>query len=293
MIVSAIEASPWGYSGGYGFEKYVQSAPENEISALAQYWIDTVGALLSFEGTHKPATHRLRYEDLVLTPAAAVSSLCGFLDISWEDSFIDPGRVLRDSSSYHPGDYKIRYTRQFETSSVGRGWNVPLELIPETLQEQINEINVKLGYPALESAAYRFADSGGNLDISDINAPSDSSTASSVFKLIRERLSDPGGTPPEQGVGPAIRIALADRAEPWIIDLRARTISEGRGEADFSIMTDAVTLQDIAAGRRNAAVELRHSRVRLTSERPWPYERFLQHFDAVVDLLTRNSSIQS
>jgi hypothetical protein len=288
VIASAVEASPWGY-GGYGFEKYVQSTPGNVVLALAHYWVDNVTALLSFEETHKSAAYRLRYEDLACAPAETVSSLCEFLKISWENWYIDADRVFAVPSATHPGDYKIRYTRKFETSSVGRGWSVPIELIPQALQDRINEINAELDYPRLDSGNHESPAFKGSLDRSDINVAA-GGTASMIFNLIRHRLSSLRDDFPVQEIGPTIRIILADRAEPWIIDLRARSISEGCcGEADCSITTDIATLYDIAARRRSAAVELRHSRVRLAAGKSWSPERFLKLFDVLVYLLIQET----
>ncbi len=44
------------------------------------------------------------------------------------------------------GDYKIWYTSEISSDSVGRGWTVPANLISQPIVEAINELSSRLGY---------------------------------------------------------------------------------------------------------------------------------------------------
>jgi protein-tyrosine sulfotransferase len=51
VVVSAIEASPWGLSG-YGFDPYVTNTPGNMVLAAARCWLDTTRAIVEFQEKH-------------------------------------------------------------------------------------------------------------------------------------------------------------------------------------------------------------------------------------------------
>lgn len=74
MIASGIEACPWG-TRGYGFDSYIGASPGNTVLALARYWNDNTAAILGVEDRFPGSCHRVRYEDLVADPGAAVADL--------------------------------------------------------------------------------------------------------------------------------------------------------------------------------------------------------------------------
>jgi hypothetical protein len=144
VIGSGIEACPWGLSG-YGFESYVPDSSGNIVSALARYWADYTAAIVVAEEQLGASCLRLRYEDLVADPEAEAARLFGFAGAKpvpgIADSCFSP-----DLQRFGPGDYKIWNTSQVTADSVGRGWPVPVRLIPAQLLARVNELADKLGY---------------------------------------------------------------------------------------------------------------------------------------------------
>lgn len=137
-VASAIEACPWGFNG-YGFDPYVRSSPTNFVLPLASYWADKAETLNRFEQAHGNLCHRVRYEDLVQRPLEVMNRAFEFLGCAGL-GLDELNGLFRLNRELAVGDYKTRFTQRFETSSVGRGWRVPIELIPPPLQVRIDAL---------------------------------------------------------------------------------------------------------------------------------------------------------
>ena len=144
VIASGIEASPWGLAS-YGFEPYIGVPPDNNVAALARYWLDYTTSIVAAEERFTDRCLPVRYEDLVTDPDGQIEAIFEFIGATPV-----PGIVARCFGPGHqrfgPGDYKIWNTDRVSTDSVGRGWAMPAGKIPEPLLARINELADVLGY---------------------------------------------------------------------------------------------------------------------------------------------------
>ena len=62
VIASGIEASPWGLTS-YGFEPYIGSPPNNNVAALARYWLDYTTSIVAAEEHFTDRCLPVRYEE--------------------------------------------------------------------------------------------------------------------------------------------------------------------------------------------------------------------------------------
>jgi Sulfotransferase family len=144
VIASGIEASPWGLTS-YGFEPYIGSPPDNNVAALARYWLDYTTSIVAAEEHFTDRCLPVRYEDLVTDPEAQIAGILEFIGAAPA-----PGIVARCFGPGHqrfgPGDYKIWNTSGVSADSVGRGWTMPAGKIPAPLLGRVNELSDVLGY---------------------------------------------------------------------------------------------------------------------------------------------------
>lgn len=144
VIGSGIEASPWGLDG-YGFENYVTRFPGNNVAALAQYWIDHTRGIIAAEKRFGPDCLPLRYEDLVAGPEAEAKRVFEFLGVEAVPGITET-MFSGDLQPAGLGDHKVWKTARIGGDSVGRGWDIPVRLIPPPLLAGINALAQELGY---------------------------------------------------------------------------------------------------------------------------------------------------
>jgi hypothetical protein len=187
MIASGLEACPWGLNS-YGFEHYISASPTNMVAAITRYWADHTAAILSVEERYPERCHRVRYEELVSDPEAVTAGLHKFAGVPH-----DPGALARvfshDRERFGRSDFKIWNTSKISTESIGRGWSVPVALIPQPLLGTVNTLIGKLGYRPVDQA-------WGTED-----RPAD---------MLAVPLSQPGGDHTQGGDAPA-KLLLGDR----------------------------------------------------------------------------------
>jgi hypothetical protein len=144
VIASGIEASPWGLTS-YGFEPYLGSPPDNNVAALARYWLDYTTSIVAAEERFTDRCLPVRYEDLVTDPDGQIDRILEFIGAAPA-----PGLVARcfgpEHQRFGPGDYKIWNTGRVSADSVGRGWTMPAGKIPAPLLARVNELADVLGY---------------------------------------------------------------------------------------------------------------------------------------------------
>jgi hypothetical protein len=298
VIGSGIEACPWGLSG-YGFESYVPDASGNIVSALARYWADYTAAIVLAEEQLGASCLRLRYEDLVADPEAEAARLFEFAGArpvpGIADSCFSP-----DLQRFGPGDYKIWNTSQVTADSVGRGWPVPVRLIPGQLLARVNELADTLGYlpvdekwgtgsrpadlrvpasrrstAAARPAAAARAQAGS--DASRPQAGNGAADASSGTGLVSERVQaglrrlDPQFARSWGSCSAESVLLFATLTGPaggawWRLDLGAGTVTAGAGDrgvdTDWTVTGSAQAWQQVLSGGINLGVAFRRGELR-------------------------------
>jgi hypothetical protein len=147
MIASGMEACPWGLNG-YGFDPYIAETPGNMIHALARYYAENTELILEVMRRYPEHCYWIRYEDLVEDPQTVMDGVLKFLGAATVPDIAEKCFAAeRDQSG--PADYKIWHTKEVHTSSVGRGWGIPLHILPPVLPV-INQQCVTLGYMTLD-----------------------------------------------------------------------------------------------------------------------------------------------
>lgn len=280
-VASIREACDWGY-GGFGVEPYARTYAHNMVMAFCMYWADRASALREFEDQHADRCYRVRYEDLVARPEETLGGLFVFLGVARAERNVCARGALLGAVSPIPGDYKIRYTRGILPDSVGRGWQVPVEMLDPDLVERINRLAAELGYQPLLSDLAAIDGPPGNGRRPDAAVEEVSSLLSG---RAAERLASGAHLHVNNPVDSRLRLILADGAEPWVIDFGRARVEKGGSDGGWTVLTDARTLLEIIHGQSNPAVALRRSRLRLATEGTERPENFLRHLDALVAVL--------
>jgi hypothetical protein len=144
VIRSGLDACPWGLTG-YGFDQYIVGSPGNAVLALARYWLDNATLIHAVEEGHPERCHRIRYEDLVQDPEAAMREVYAFLGVQSAPEAVR-ACFSGDRERFGPADHKIWATSKISDDSVGRGESVPAKLIMPQVTVAMNELLDKLGY---------------------------------------------------------------------------------------------------------------------------------------------------
>ena len=285
-VASIREACEWGY-GNFGVEPYARTYAHNMVMAFCMYWADRASALREFEDRHADRCHRVRYEDLVARPDETLGALFEFLGVARAERDVSALGALRGAGTPMPGDFKIRYTRGILPDSVGRGWQVPAEMLDGDLLERINRLAIELGYQPLLSDLAAIDGPPGNgkrptAAVEEIGSLLASRAAERLASGAHLHLNNP--------VDSRLRLILADGAEPWVIDFGQARVEKGGTDGGWTMLTDAQTLLEIIHGQSNPAVALRQSRLRLATEGTERPESFLRHLDALVAVLGDEAS---
>ncbi|HEV2375684.1 MAG TPA: sulfotransferase [Streptosporangiaceae bacterium] len=143
MIASGIEACAWGLNS-YGFDSYAAASPQNNVLAVARYWADYTSAILSVEERFPERCHRIRYEDLVADPEHVMGEVFSFIGVPPMPGVSSSCFTRRERIGR--GDRKIWDTSKVSHTSVGRGWQVPADMIPAPATERLNSLARKLHY---------------------------------------------------------------------------------------------------------------------------------------------------
>jgi protein-tyrosine sulfotransferase len=286
-VASIREACEWGY-GNFGVEPYARTYAHNMVLAFCMYWADRASAEREFEDRHADRCYRVRYEDLVARPEEILGGLFEFLGVARTERDICAPGALLGAGSPMPGDFKIRYTRGILPDSVGRGWQVPAEMLDADLLDRINRLAAELGYQPLLSDLTAIDGPPGNgkrpagAAVEEISSLLSSRAAERLASGAHLHLDNP--------VDSRLRLILADSAEPWVIDFGQARVEKGGSDGGWTVLTDAQTLLEIIHGQSNPAVALRRSRLRLATEGTERPENFLRHLDALVAVLGDEAS---
>jgi hypothetical protein len=292
VIASGIEASPWGLTS-YGFEPYLGVPPDNNVAALARYWLDYTTSIVTAEERFTDRCLPVRYEDLVTDPDGQIERIFSFIGAAPV-----PGIVERcfgpEHQRFGPGDYKIWNTSGVSADSVGRGWAMPAGKVPEPLLARVNELADVLGYiqvgehwgtgarPADLRATRnedlpRPAGSAQTAEQTDEPQPAPVTLpdwAVAVDGRIRAGLSRAGeelarahGTRAKESVLLFVSApARADADAWWRLDLAAGTVTTGLGDrkvdTDWSLTGSAHAWERLLAGESNLGVAFRRGDLR-------------------------------
>ncbi|HEV2376604.1 MAG TPA: sulfotransferase [Streptosporangiaceae bacterium] len=278
VIASGLEACPWGLNG-YGFEQYIGATPGNAVLALARFWAENVTTIAATEERFAHASHRLRYEDLVSDPETVAAGIFEFLGVPQQ-----PGISARcfapERERFGPADYKIWHTSQVTTGSVGRGWSLPVAMIPPPVLAQVNELAGKLGYRQADDtwgtgtvpADLRVAPAG------TASGPEHALLPHPGAALIRERLTqemlrvdDEFARRWDSFSGETFGVlATAPPGTPtglsrWRVDLAGRTVTADTSDGEdtaWDIIGSAETWAAVLTGHENLGVALRRCALR-------------------------------
>lgn len=150
FIASALEAQPFGLVD-YGFPAFAGRYQGDDIAALAHYWVERTGRMLSFESKTGHRTERIRYEDLARVPGETMAPLWHLLGVSTPEQ--DPDEMLSAPRDGHgSGDHLIWYRDRVSEGSVGTGARIPAARITGALRRGVNEALAELGYDQIDDA---------------------------------------------------------------------------------------------------------------------------------------------
>ena len=278
-VVSGIEASPWGFQA-YGYFPFVQRSPDNLVVALVSYWLEHVENALRWEESHPELCHRLRYEDLVTAPEDVLAQLFGFLRVDRDFSVLraafQKARTVRGA-----GDYKVTFTSGLDTSSIGRGKRVPVEMIPPPLLEAVNTKLTALGYDSLSKGWN--AEPLVNLDAVDV-------WGSRLAEWMRRATVAPRSNGDGGGLSFAL-VAQDVESLRWVIDTAAGTVRQGDGEVETVVTGTAEDLTRMLTGEANPGVLLISGRVRhLTAHEGVSLDELMHTTLSILDALRTNST---
>jgi hypothetical protein len=152
VIASGLEACPWGLVG-YGFDPYIAATPGNSVLALARFWLERIAQIMSVEEDFPDQCLRVRYEDLVSDPNQVMSEVFRHLGLPPVPDIAS--RCFRsEPENLGAADYKIWYTNQITSDSIGRGWKIPANLLTPPIIDAINELLERLGYLPIHPEAW-------------------------------------------------------------------------------------------------------------------------------------------
>jgi hypothetical protein len=295
VIASGIEASPWGLTS-YGFEPYIGVPPDNNVAALARYWLDYTTSIVRAEERFTDHCLPVRYEDLVTDPDGQIERVFGFIGATPA-----PGIVARcfgpEHQRFGPGDYKIWNTSRVRADSVGRGWAMPAGKIPGPLLARVNELAEVLGYVQVgehwgtgarpadlrvrKHNPSRAADEAQAAERADEPAQAPVTLpdwALAVDRRVRAGLAAVGqefarahGTRAKESVLLFVSApGWADADAWWRLDLAAGTVTEGLGDAaadtDWSLTGSALAWDRLLAGESNLGVAFRRGDLRYADQ---------------------------
>lgn len=265
VVYSGLEASRWGFNA-FGFGPYVQQQPGNLVSALTQYWMDTVQGIQALEAAAPTRCFRLYYELLVGEPEATLAELCSFLGVDFDSRLL--GALSDAKPTGGPGDYKVWFSQEIEPSSIGRGSSIPAGMLPSRQREVLNSQLESLGYPQVDEA--------WNLRTSELRrgfvaaSQSPCSYCSSVEDWLVEPLTTAlralkktDVSPPPSGI---LRFHLEDVGrdccDRWVAQLPAGPAVRG-GAGPPHLITSLATLKSVSDESGSLAVAMHNGQIRL------------------------------
>jgi hypothetical protein len=277
VIRSGIEASPWGLIS-YGFDSYVASPPDNNVAALARYWLGVTTTILAAEDQFEDRCLPVRYEDLVADPEAEALRIFKFIGVDPVPGIADLC-LSQESQVFGPADYKIWTTSRIRANSSGRGWSVPARLIPAPLLARVNELADTLGYIQVGPDWGIGARPAAVVARDDVPhsvpaAVGNGASAPPGARVLGERVC--AGMARRNGhrgghAGESFLLFVSAPAQTgadawWRADLATGTVAGGAGpcalDTDWSITGSAEVWEQLLAGQVNLGVAFRRGDLR-------------------------------
>lgn len=285
VVVSAVEACPWGLSG-YGFDQYAAGSQGNSVAAVTMAWLDRTRPIIEFQEKYPGRCHGIRYEDLVTGPEQVAGALFDFLGVEQVPG-ITAACFAADHEVRGPGDHKIWFTGSISRDSLGQGVRVPVAMIPPEMLTQLNQTLAQLAYRQVDDD---WGASGGPQDPRAGDEPSTGTgpgpadvpdaEADAAAAALSARLTAAAAGPaaevaaqwpagasrqltllvgPASDTGPALGWTLScDDSGLSVLDWAATD------PAGATIAAAGATWLAILTGQANMAAELRAGRLRVT-----------------------------
>jgi hypothetical protein len=133
VITAMAHASPWGLRSA-ALMPYLLSYPGNNVAAIAAYWADETDGLLGFEKAHPANARRIRVEDVIVNPAASLTAVRDWLELSGPPPHSFPQQPGPPEPQTYPPPSGA----------------VPAEMIPPELHQRISRLHAELGYPPFD-----------------------------------------------------------------------------------------------------------------------------------------------
>lgn len=242
-------------------EEYVRRTPSNTVQAAVQYWVDSTAGMLDFERKRPERTFRLRYEDIIASPEAALEPMFRFLGVSWNPSLLKSVFTARHDAGV--GDGYVRYSGRIHKDSLGLGRDLPVEGLPAELRERMLALLAELRYgdePVAPPAPRRQPESVAAASGDPRERPS------WVFdELLPGRLGAAGAA-----LASPFSCCIVVHGEgggSWAVELdeTGYRVTPG-GEAASRIDIQASDLLDIVHGRANALKIVREGRIQVQGQ---------------------------
>lgn len=260
-------------------EDYVRRDHRNFVRAVVRAWNERTRELLRFEAEHAGSCHRLRYEDLVTSPEETSRRLFDHLEVPFDPQLLQ--RVFSSTHHQRPfnGDPNALFSRGIVDHGVGRGAELnpgAFATIPAEMLQEMNELLVTLGYPAVELTANGFdmhagkgaapgQGEGAPVKVEQEAAgPPPAIPAAAIFAMIGQRLAA------QPDLASKVRSSFAfvltgQGGGRWLLDLTeppGRVVQDG-GEAQVAITASAADFAAIITGQLNPAAAAREGRMRI------------------------------
>ncbi|POZ52009.1 sulfotransferase [Methylovulum psychrotolerans] len=230
---------------------YIQRNPYNIVSSIVDYWIDNNSAIHAFELDSFQKCFKVTYEQIVSSPDETLDALFAFLGLAWDSQFFE--RVFsHEGKGPVDGDIKFQFSTKLSTDSIGQGSKIPLTSIPDNQLVRLNNLLVKLGYPAL--ICRQFEEHPTQAPTQNINGDCANPFLADLFanhfpKLIKDRL----GTFRALNCVCKLQVNGAESGV-WTFDL---TKPEGLvhtedAEAVCTLGVSAEVLKDLVSGKATA-----------------------------------------
>lgn len=251
---------------------FVVKSPTNLVAAMIDAWCDYTGKILAFEAAHPASCFRIRYEDLVRDPPAALRPLFEFLGVGWEQEVVE--RALSTPHDEGGGDMAIRFTRAISTAAIGQGASLPFQFVEPALAP-MNALLARLGYPRVDAslnAPRPEPPAAAAPGAEHVGTEGDGSGANGLAALFLERLPAAlGGRPAEAAqAGGSVKFVIEGRPSgTFWVDLggEPKVLAEDR-PADCVITLGGELLLEIVRREINPFTAFQEGRIRVHGPLP-------------------------
>ena len=134
FVYTVLNDSPWGVDEPQ-FAASVSAHPYSSVAAISSWWVARSKSFLEFESKRQDRCFRVRFEDLALKEDSVAAMLSEWLDFPGK---FGPAQGWTGDDSFSPTD-----------RPPGCGAGFPVDQLPRVLAEEIDSIQLKLGYSPL------------------------------------------------------------------------------------------------------------------------------------------------